>query len=526
LEGIVRKLRLSEEKYRELVENANSIIVRRNASGTITFFNEFAQTFFGYTEDEILGRNVVGTIVPEKESTGRNLKWMIEDIANHPDLYVNNVNENVRRDGSVVWVAWTNKPVLDDSGKVSEVLCIGNDITEQRRAEEEREHLQERLHRAERMEAVGKLAGGVAHDLNNVLGVLVGYSELLLMEIPEMSPLRSHIRNIMASGERAAAIIQDLVTLARRGVAISEVIDLNALISGYAGSPDFGTLKARYPDVTFHFELAKDLLHLKGSPVHLEKTLMNLLSNAVEAITGAGEVTVQTDIRYLDRCIQGYDEVKEGDYVVLTVTDSGGGIFPRDMNRIFEPFYTNKVMGRSGTGLGLAVVWGTVKDHDGYIDVQSPEGKGSAFTLYFPVTREEPARTGADVSRESYRGRGESILVVDDVKEQRELAASMLQWLGYQVDTVSSGEEAIVYLEHGKVDLVILDMIMDPGMDGLETYERILKITARQKAIIVSGFSENERVRKSLELGVGDYVKKPYILERIGLAVRRELDRP
>ncbi|MDD5170171.1 MAG: response regulator, partial [Syntrophales bacterium] len=192
---------------------------------------------------------------------------------------------------------------------------------------------------------------------------------------------------------------------------------------------------------------------------------------------------------------------------------------------IYDSFYTKKVMGRSGTGLGLAVVWGSVKDHNGYIDVKSEEGKGSTFTLYFPVTREESVVAGDSPSLSSYLGRGESILVVDDVKEQQELAESMLQRLGYHVAAVSSGEEAVDFLKKKKVDLVVLDMIMDPGMDGFDTYKMILDIHPRQKAIIVSGFSETKRVRKAQELGAGPYIRKPYIMETIGMAVKREIEK-
>ena len=345
------------------------------------------------------------------------------------------------------------------------------------------------------------------------------------MEIREGSPLRRHVSNILLSGQRAAAIIQDLLTLARRGVAVSEVVNLNDLISDHLKTPEFEKLKAYHPQVTLRAELDKDLMNIKGSPVHLSKTIMNLLSNAVEAISDHGEVTLLTENRYLDKPITGYDEIREGDYVVLGVSDNGKGISAQDMGKIFEPFYTKKVMGRSGTGLGLAVVWGTVKDHGGYVDVRSEEGKGSAFTLYFPVTREERAKDQPTIAPESYQGRGESILVVDDVKEQRELAAAMLGRLGYRVNAVSSGEEAVAYLRTNRVDLLVLDMIMEPGMDGLETYQRVIEINPKQRAIIVSGYSETERVKAAQELGAGAYVRKPYILEKMGLAVRRELDK-
>ena len=394
----------------------------------------------------------------------------------------------------------------------------------QRRTEEERNEMEALLRRSEKMEALGLLAGGVAHDLNNVLGVLVGYSELLLMEMPEGSPYREQIANIHLGGQRGAAIVQDLLTLGRRGVAVFEILDLNAIVSSTLQTMEFKKLQANRPEVTFRTDLAADLLPIKGSPVHLGKTVFNLIMNALEAIEGRGEVSLQTENRYLDRPIRGYDEIEPGDYVVLIVADNGQGISPVDIEKIFEPFYTKKVMGRSGTGLGLTVVWGTVKDHRGYIDVQSREARGSVFTLFFPVTRE--ALPGPDLpAEEPYQGRGEFLLVVDDVEEQRKLAAAMLTRVGYQLAAVASGEAAIDFLQHRKVDLVVLDMIMDPGIDGLETYRRILEIRPRQKAVIVSGFSETEQVSQALALGAGTYVRKPYTLEKIARAVREELDR-
>jgi CheY-like chemotaxis protein len=259
--------------------------------------------------------------------------------------------------------------------------------------------------------------------------------------------------------------------------------------------------------------------------VHLGNTLFNLVSNASEAMPKGGIVTIKTAMQYVDRPIQGYDEVREGDYVVLSVSDTGEGIPAADLKRVFEPFYTKKVMGRSGTGLGLAVVWATVKDHYGYIDIQSEEGRGSTFTLYFPVTRQDISSEAVAIAISQYMGRGESILVVDDTKGQRDLAVGMLEMLNYSVSSVSSGEEAIAYLKEHHVDLMVLDMIMGPGIDGLDTYMSALEIHPRQKAIMVSGFSESDRVYDAHALGAGAYVKKPYVIEKLGLAVRKELDR-
>ena len=520
-----QKLHESEKKYRELVENANSIILRRDIKGNITFFNEFAQKFFGFTEDEILGRNVQGTIFPAGESTKDDLEKITGQLRHDPDRQIVSENKNILKNGKTVWIAWTYKPIFDTNGDFREILSIGNDITELKRAAEEKKGLKARLQRAEKMEAIGMLAGGVAHDLNNVLSGIVSYPELLLMDLPQESRLRKPILTIQKSGERAAAVVQDLLTLSRRGVVATEVVNLRKIVSEYLKSPEHKKLLSYHPKVKVETLLKSNLLNISGSPVHLSKTVMNLLYNAAESMPDGGKVFISLENRYVDRPISGYDAVDEGDYVVLTVSDTGIGIAPEDMERIFEPFYTKKVMGRSGTGLGMAVVWGTVKDHNGYIDIQSAEGEGTTFTLYFPATREKSAGEKSLLTFEDYKGKGESILVVDDVAEQREIASEMLEKLGYSVTSVSSGEEAIDYMKDNSADLLVLDMIMDPGIDGLETYKRILELRPGQKAIIVSGFTETDGAREVQKLGAGAYVKKPYLIEKLGTTVRDELSK-
>ena len=404
-------------------------------------------------------------------------------------------------------------------------MTLSKEIIERKRKEEEKRILQERLQQAEKMEALGQLAGGVAHDLNNVLGVLSGYSELLMKHLPEDNLLRRYAANILKSSEKGAAIIQDLLTLARRGVVVTEVTNLNRIVSNFLATPEFDTLKNHHCNVAIKTDLENDLPHIKGSPVHLEKTLMNLVLNAAESIVCSGEVEIRTENRYLDKPVRSYDRVEEGDYTVLTVSDNGRGIPVADLEKIFEPFYSKKKIGRSGTGLGLAIVWGTVKDHDGYIDVQSVEGKGSTFTLYFPVTTEEIGKESQKAPVEQYAGHGESILVVDDMEEQRQVATDLLVQLGYQVNSVASGEEAVEYLKSHKADILVLDMVMEPGIDGLETYKQVLEDNPHQKTIIVSGYSETDRVKETERLGAGPYVKKPYLREKIGVAIRDELAR-
>jgi signal transduction histidine kinase/ActR/RegA family two-component response regulator len=382
-----------------------------------------------------------------------------------------------------------------------------------------------KLLHAQKMEAIGTLAGGVAHDLNNILAGLVSYPDLLLMDLSEDSPLRDPILTIKESGEKAATVVQDLLTMTRRGVAVTKVLNLNEIISEYFKSPEYNELKSYHPDVEVKTCFDSNLLEILGSPVHLSKIVMNLVSNAAEALPEGGRITITTQNRYIDMPVGSYDDVKEDDYVVLTVSDNGTGISPEDLERIFEPFYTKKVMGRSGTGLGMAIVWGTVKDHKGYIDIESIEGKGTIFTLYFPVTRQKIEKDTAILFIKDYMGNGESILVVDDMEEQRYVAKGFLKKLGYSVTTVASGEEAVDYMKNRSSDLLVLDMIMEPGIDGLETYKRILKLHPGQKAIITSGFSETDRVKEAQKLGAGSYVNKPYMLEKIGIAVKKELEK-
>ncbi len=520
---------LIESEKRLKREQALSSAIIDSIPGTFYMLDENGRyaRWNTYQRDEIVGKpddlmtvtNAADTIHPDDRA-------LIGDkIAN---ILGNGVEEPVEgrvllRGGPAFrWLLMTGRQMKIDGRPF--LVGIGIDITEHKRMEEETKLLEERLQRSEKMESLGTLAGGVAHDLNNVLGIIVGYSELILDSVDESSPIKSHLVNIMNGGQKAAAIVDDLLTLARRGVQGRSIVNLNKIVAECQKSPEFANLSFHHPAVKIIADLETDLLNISGSSVHLGKSLYNLISNASEAMPTGGTVAIKTTNQYLDKPIQGYDQIRGGDYVVLSVSDMGEGISANDMKRIFEPFYTKKIMGRSGTGLGLAVVWGTVKDHNGYINVQSEEGKGSTFTLYFPVTREEITTEAVAVAISEYMGNGESILVVDDVKEQRDLAVGMLRTLNYSATSVSSGEEAVAYMKEHVVDLMVLDMIMDPGMDGLDTYRSILEIGPKQKAIIVSGFSESDRVVFARSLGAGAYVRKPYIKEKLGIAVRKELD--
>lgn len=403
---------------------------------------------------------------------------------------------------------------------------LRSQIQEHMRTDEAKRALEEQLARSQKMEALGLLAGGVAHDLNNVLSGIVSYPDLILMDLGKDHPSRNLVEGIQKSGHKAAAIVQDLLTLARRGVLNTSIVDLNHdIIQDYLKSPEFKKLQSFHPTVAIETQLDGDLMNIRGSAVHLRKALMNLVSNAAEAQPDGGQIILSTENAYVDLPISGYDQVNEGDYVVMGVRDKGTGIAPEDLNRIFEPFYTKKVMGRSGTGLGMAVVWGTVQDHNGYINIQSRINEGTLFEIYLPVTREKAKKIPEKVNIDSYMGHQEKVLVIDDVDEQRTIASALLTQLNYQVFTAESGEAAVSYLKDNKVDILVLDMIMDPGIDGMETYAKIIERHPGQKAIIASGYAENKRVKETQQMGAGAYIRKPYTLENIGMAIREELDR-
>ena len=508
-------LRESEEKYRTILESIEDGYYEVDIDGNFTFFNDSLCEIYGYPKNEMMGLNIRKLTDQETAKRGYSL---------FNKVYTTGRSEKgfewpiTRKDGTHRVVEASVSLRRNGEGVPRGFRGIVRDISEKQK-------LEAQLQRAQKMEAIGTLAGGVAHDLNNILGGLVSYPELLLFQLPEDSPLRKSILTIQKSGEKAAAVVQDLLTLARRGVVVTEVIKMNAVIAEYLKSPEHENLQSYHPDVHIETHLETDVLNILGSSTHLSKAVMNLVSNAAEAMLEGGALTISTENRYIDRPIRGYDAIKEGDFVVLTISDTGTGISPDDIGKIFEPFYTKKKMGKSGTGLGMAVVWGTVKDHNGYIHVQSAEGKGTTFTLYFPVTRNKLAEDNSKSAIESYSGNGEPILIVDDVEEQRNIAFGMLEELGYSVMSVSSGEEAVEYLKTNKTDLLLLDMIMDPGMDGLDTYKKILEIHPGQKAIIGSGFSETARVKELQSLGAGGYIRKPFLLEKLGLAVKEELEK-
>jgi PAS domain S-box-containing protein len=503
----------SETKYRELVQNANSIIIRRDPRGTITFFNEFAQDFFGYTEDEILGKNVMGTIVPDIESTGRNLALMIQDIGLHPERYLSNENENIRRNGERVWVAWTNKAIYDKDGNIVEILCIGNDITD-------RKNLQDQLIHTQKMEAIGTLSGGIAHDFNNILSIIIGYTKLAQDKVPEGSQLWEDLREVYQAGNRARDLVKQILTFSlqaeqkRTPVKIHRVVTetLKLLRSSFPATIEIRTRLTTTAPVLADF-------------THIEQVIMNLCTNAYHAMREQGgvlEVRLE-ELMLDDEAFAHQMDISLGPYLSLTVLDTGCGMDKAVRDRIFEPYFTTKRTGE-GTGIGLTVVHGIVKSYGGAITVESEPGRGSIFQVLLPRLK------GAVVEEEHKKvvlpPRGtERILFVDDEPALVNIGRRMLEGLGYEVVTSTSGIETLSTFRRQpeNFDLVITDMTM-PKMTGDRLAIELLGIRPGIPIILCTGFSERITGEKAKEIGIRKFVMKPLLMNDLADVVREVLD--
>ena len=516
-------LKESEKQYREIYESGVTGIYQTTLQGDIINVNPKLASVFGYESPDSMIKavsNIGRQLYVDPSQRDEFIKMILHDDT-VSDLEI----QMYKKNSGKIWALMSARAVKNENGDFKYIEGFIVDISKRKEAEIEKKELQAKLIRSKKMESVGLLAGGVAHDLNNVLSGVVTYPDLILMDLHKNSRFKNLILQIKESGEMAAAIVQDLLTLARRGVTSTEILNFNDIINEYLNSPEYKNLINYHSNLFIKTNLSPDLFNIKGSVIHIKKVIMNLMSNAVESMQNGGNITVSTKNQYIDIPVTGYDEIQEGDYIIFTIEDQGSGIDSKDLKKIFEPFYTKKTMGRSGTGLGMSVVWGTVQDHEGYIDAKSIPGKGTIFTLYFPATRKNIVKIEEAILIDDYTGSGESVLIVDDVEIQRNIAANLLTKLNYLPKAVSSGEEAVEYIKNNAPDLIILDMIMTSGIDGLDTYKQIIKTRPGQKAIIASGFSENDRVKQVQKLGAGEYIKKPYTLEKIGVAIKNELNK-
>lgn len=512
------RLAQSEERYRTLIESMEEGLLIVSTDNVVIFSNKAACEVFGLPPGNMIGSDL------DKITLDSDLSSIYNNALTNRNSNRGKYELTLQRhDGQNRQVQISVSMLESQEGDILGSYGVLTDITNLKKVELEKVELREQLTNAQRMESLGVLAGGVAHDLNNILGPLVAYPDLIKMKIDDESPLVDDIMKIKKSAERASDVVQDLLILARRGRYEFQAIDLGSLVESYLRSPEFATIKSKYPDIVIIPHLNPETPPVSGSESHLAKIIANLINNGMDAMPEGGELTITLEHGHIDKLIGGFANIEAGDYIILTVKDTGSGIDKNDIKHIFEPFYSKRKMGRSGSGLGLSITYGIVKDHNGYIDLKSEAGIGSEFVVYFPkvnLESQSPAKAVVDI-----RG-SETVLIVDDIEEQRELAATILSSLGYNTKTAASGEEAIEFLKNNHADLVILDMIMDDDMDGLDTYRKIIEIRPDMKAVIASGFSETDRVKEAEKLGVAKYIRKPYNMQILGKAIREILAPP
>ena len=507
-----KALSASEERFKTLADASLEGIAIHD-QGILLEANQQFFNMFGYQEKELIGTNILEKIFLPQELINVSARIKTGKVGFHEST-------GLMKDGATFPIE-TNSRYMDYHDRRVRVCAI-RDISTRVKAEQEKIKLLEKLAIANKIETLGLMAGSIAHDLNNILSGIVTFPEIILMQMDKSDKHRKSIESIRDAGKRAAAVVSDLLTVARGTTATKKICHLNDLIKNHLATIEQQAITSQFKEVIIETQLADDLLNVNCSEIHISKAVMNLLNNALEAVEKNGTIIISTSNRLLDTPLEAYEYIKAGEYVVLTISDNGSGIPDYMLGKIFEPFYSKKVMGRSGTGLGLAIVWGTVHDHNGYVNVQSNE-TGTTFELFFPGTRKQTDEKPAGISMNAYKGHGETILIVDDQENQRTIACNLLNELNYQTCAVVSGEEAITYLQQNKADLVLLDMIMEPGINGRETYEQILKKNPAQKAIIASGFSEDEEVKKIRELGIIQFIEKPYTVAQIGIAIKQAM---
>jgi PAS domain S-box-containing protein len=410
-------------------------------------------------------------------------------------------------------------PVQLETG---ENVMACEDMTELKRAEEEKASLQDQLRQSQKVEAIGRLAGGIAHDFNNLLTIIKGYSQLSRFELKEGDTLRQNIDEIQNAAERAASLTRQLLAFSRRQVMEMRVVDLNTLLR------DLEKMLRRVigEDIEMVIQLAVDLGSVRADVGQIEQVIMNLAVNAKDAMPSGGKLTIETaDVELDESYARSHVDVNPGHYVMFSVSDTGTGMIPEVRERIFEPFFTTKEKGK-GTGLGLSTAYGIVKQSKGHIWVYSVQGKGTTFKIYLPRVNEPLEEMRKEISKEELPHGNETILIVEDEGEVRKLISKMLERQGYAILETSNGDEALLACERrkGPIHLMLVDVIM-PGMSGSELAKALNPLYPEIKILYMSGYTDEAIVRHGvLEKGV-NYIQKPFTLEGLARKVREVLDK-
>jgi PAS domain S-box-containing protein len=498
-----------------LLQNVSDAIVAVDLDFSLTSWNKAAESLYGWSAEEVIGKRI-GEVVRLPITMATAVQWFQEHGSWQGEL------RQKRRDGTPIDVLASISSVRDGQGLPAGIIAVVRDITEHKRAEEARTKLEEQLRQSQKMEGLGRLAGGIAHDFNNLLTVIQGYCEIMHEKIPAESPLLEELEEIQRAGGRAATLTRQLLAFSRRQILAPTVIDVNTLISDLKKM--FGRLIGE--DITVRTSLAPNLQQITADPGQIEQVLMNLVVNARDAMPNGGTLYIRTDNVHLDEAhVHCHPESPVGSCVLLEVADTGSGMDEATRSRLFEPFFTTK-NAKEGTGLGLATVYGIVKQSGGDILVSSEPGQGTTFRIYFPVSKSTPAKKPSASTPRAERGHGETILLVEDAQPLRNLVRQMLEYNGYAVLEARDGSDALLRAEahDGPIHLLITDMVM-PRISGRELAERLGPIRPDMRVLFMSGYTEDVMVRKGLRENQIEYLAKPFSAATLMGKIRELLDR-
>ena len=511
-----RALRRSEQQYRTMVEYSNDLIWTKDCEGRFDFLNRRAQEATGHSETDLFGKTCESIV--EAGESSKLKRIYTESLAGRPQTFDVSVKA---ANGQVIDLLVNTAPVYDGD-RVTGTVSFGMDVTERRRAEQARTSLQTQLCQAHKMDAVGRLAGGIAHQLNNLLTVVLGYADYALTSLTPGTALHTDVHEIRQASVRAADLIRQLLLFARNGLTPSTTVKLNDVVGGVAAM-----LKSQLPDnVQFSLSLEDGLWAIDGDVDHLRQILVNLALNARDAMPDGGELLVRTENVYLRHRPAGASlEMRPGKYVRLSVRDMGCGIDERNLGRIFDPFFTTKDVGQ-GNGLGLSVVYGIAKQHHGWVDVDSTTGEGSVFSVYLPVSAEVPPQEegSPDIVVDACRGHGERILLIEDNEAVRKFALRGLSGNGYIVSAASDAREAeeLVLREKGRFDLIFSDVVL-PDESGPHVVKRLREKFPQMKAVFATGYTKGRGDWNLIEEGGYAYILKPYSLHEMLALLHCEL---
>jgi two-component system cell cycle sensor histidine kinase/response regulator CckA len=511
------KVTVSKNYVDNIIRSMINTLIVVSPDGKIIRVNDATCKLLGYEEEELIGQPAETIFGGERSSKDSLMKTIFTDGN------VSNLEESYRaKNGDEFSVSFSASVMRDENNQIRGTVCVAQDITERKRAEQEMAALQEQLRQSQKMEAIGKLAGGIAHDFNNLLTVIKGYNQLSLLELKKDDPLRANIEVVQKAAERAANLTRHILAFSRRQILEFKVFDLNHLVLNL----DKMLRRVIGEDIELVTLLSEDLGKVKSDSGQIEQVFMNLAVNAKDAMPKGGKLTIETaNVELDENYAQTHAGVTPGRYVMLAVSDTGVGMTPEVKEKIFEPFFTTKEMGK-GTGLGLSTVYGIVKQSGGNIWVYSEPGHGTTLKVYLPRVDESVEELREKEVREEIPRGSETILVVENEEPVRKLAVRVLQGQGYRVLDASQGDDALlIFKQHqGPIHMMVTDMVM-PGMNGLELAKCLESFNREIKVLYMSGYADNAIVRHNiLESGM-PYIQKPFTEDALRRKVREVLNK-